>query len=151
MESKNSLYDLLKKEEDGTYSIAVAQRNSIGVNGWLKYLEENNIFFDNETEDILKLEFVPTSGEKRIRIVPSSFPDGVDNENICHENLKKLSKPTAEVHFIFFKFFYEKFYKGKEYKYPPVLLLSKSGSLINAYMRLGENTLKAFFFQERTS
>lgn len=150
MEAENYLYDLLKKEEDGTYSISVAQRDSIGVNGWLKYFKDNDIVMDHETKETLKLEFVPVFGKKKIRAVKSAID--LDSEDDCHEPLKKFAQSTPEIACLLFDYFYDNLKNEPNYKFKSSFLLRKVGSSLKLIMRIGKNNkFYALLFQERTS
>lgn len=152
MEAEKNLFaEFLGTKNDGVRYLTLSSMNHVGVQSWFKYFEDTNTFLDSETKEILYSEFVLTNSINKIAIVDSLFPDGIDNEEICHENLKRFSQPTPESACVVFEFFYNYFHEEKGYKYSPVFLLRKSGSSLNTYMRLGKNTLSAFFFGDKRS
>lgn len=146
---ENCLLELLGKKKDGAYYVTLSSVDFMKLDLWFEYFNSTSTFLDNETREILRLEFVPTRDPKKIAIVDSFFLDELKNEDLCYKNLKRFSQPTAEVACLVFEFFYNYFHEEKDYKYSPVFLLRKSGSSINAYMRLGKNKLSAFFFVDK--
>lgn len=153
MKNEDYLYELLEKEADGTYSLTIKSSQFIKLQKCLEYLELTKTFLDSETEEVFASEFVSTSGEKRIRIVPSLFSDDAGDEEICNENLKKFLPPTVEGTFLVFEFFHNDLRKQKkdetELNHPPVLLISRVSSVLKVYMRVGNKKLYAFCFEER--